>query len=59
MSYDEMEKAIFEVIGERYMQTKHSIKAWKELHDKLSNILNQKNGSVALFAGSNAEHYRQ
>ena len=54
-----MEKAIFEVIGERYMQTKHSIKAWKELHDKLSNILNQKNGSVALFAGSNAEHYRQ
>lgn len=59
VSKEEMQKAIKEVSGKRFMETKMSTKVWKALYEKLENILNGENGSKVLFYGSNVEAYRQ
>lgn len=59
VSKEEIEKAIKEVTGKRCMETKMNVLLWKQLHEKMKNILNGENGSKYLFFGSNVEAYRQ
>lgn len=63
MSYnvtkEEIVKAIKETTGQKYMETKMRVSAWKELFEKMKNILNGENGNKYLFYGSNPEDYRQ
>lgn len=59
VSKEEMQKAIKEVSGKRYMETKMSTKIWNALFEKLEVITNGENGCKVLFYGSNAESYRQ
>lgn len=59
VSKEEMQKAIKEVTGKRFMETKMSVKAWQALYEKLENIVNGENGCKVLFYGSNVEAYRQ
>lgn len=59
VSKEEMQKAVKEVSGKRYMETKMTTKVWNALYEKLETIVNGENGSKVLFFGSNAESYRQ
>lgn len=59
VSKEEMQKAIKEVSGKRFMETKMTTKVWSALYEKLETIVNGENGCKVLFYGSNAEAYRQ
>jgi hypothetical protein len=60
VSKEDVEKAIIEITGNRYMQTKYPVKQWRELHDKLNTLVKTgAGGNLALFLGSNTEYYRQ
>ena len=63
MSYnvakEEIEKAIKEITGQRFMETKMKISLWKQLYEKIQNMLNGENGNKYLFLGSNPDAYRQ
>ena len=60
VSKEEIEKAIKEITGLKYMETKMKVSLWKQLFRKMVEIiLNGENGSNYLFYGSNPETYRQ
>lgn len=59
VSKEEIENAIKEVTNQKYMETKMKVTLWKQLFEKMQNILNGENGSKYLFIGSNPEAYRQ
>lgn len=59
VSRKEMQDAIKEVSGKRYMKADFSVSVWSALYNKLDKIVNGENGTTVLFFGSNVESYRQ
>lgn len=59
VSKEEMQRVIKKVSGKKHMEIKMNIKTWEALHNELESILNEENGCMVLFYGSNVESYRQ